>query len=65
MAAQFHPAQVDDNQLTEIQALETQLGKVVLALDTQPTAYATLSEKELAELQATEKKLGLVMLAFD
>ncbi len=65
MDTQYHPAKVDQQQLSEIQALEDQLGTVVVAMDSQQNSYADLDEKQLAELQAAEKKMGMVMLAFD
>lgn len=65
MDTQYHLAKVDQQQLSEIQALEDQLGTVVLAMDSQHNAYAELDPKQLSELQAAEKKLGVVMLAFE
>lgn len=65
MDTQYHPAKVDQQQLSEIKALEEQLGTVVLAMDSQQNTYAELDASQLAELQAAEKKLGVVMLAFE
>lgn len=65
MDTQYHPAKVDRQQLSEIKALEDQLGTVVVAMDSQQHAYANLDDKQLAELQAAEKKMGVVMLAFE
>lgn len=59
----YHTADISDQQLSEVQALEQSIGKVVVAVE--PTPYASLSDEALKELQAAEQKLGVVMLAYE
>ena len=64
MASQYQPANISDNDLEEIQSLEQNLDKVIVAVEQQP-AYASLSDGELSRLQQAEQQLGVVMLAYD
>jgi|GEM_PF-3223005 len=59
----YHPAQLDKNALTELQALENSLGKVLLAFehDAKP---ADLSDTQVKDLQSLEGKLGVTIVAY-
>jgi len=51
-------------QLERLQALEGELGKVIVAVEPQ-TAVADLSSDDLRRLQDAEREMGLVLLAYD
>lgn len=61
--ADYHPAQLDKNALTQLQALENSLGKVLVAFehDTKP---ADLSDAQVKDLQSLETKLGVTIVAY-
>lgn len=64
MTSQYQTAAVNDDELKEIQALESDLGTVLVAVESRP-AYADLQPDQLARLQSAEKKLGVVLLAYE
>ena len=64
MASQYQPADLSDEQLEQIQHLENDLDKVVVAVEAEPE-FAKLSDAELANLQNAEKKMGVIMLAYE
>jgi hypothetical protein len=56
-------AKLGDDKVNEIQALEKQIGKTLVAFschDVKPTA---LTDDQLAKVQDLEKKMGLVLVA--
>ena len=60
----YHPAHLDESRLRTVQALESDLRKVVVAL--QPDApTAQLTDKELTSLKEIEQRLGVVIVAYE
>jgi hypothetical protein len=57
-------AQLDEERLTRLRALEGELGTCIVALEPQ-YPLADLSEKQLKQLQAEEQGLGVVLLAYE
>ena len=57
------PTNLDDNQLTALQALEKELGKPLYAYSEIDVKIATLSEAELKKVKALESKQNLHILA--
>jgi hypothetical protein len=56
-------AHLDDARLARLQALERELGSVIVALE--PAARpAALSEEQVQRLQQAEQELGVVLLAY-
>ncbi len=56
-------ADLDTGKLDEIQALEKELGKVLIAFSCRDVNADTLSESEMAQLKEVEEKLGVALLA--
>jgi hypothetical protein len=57
-------AQLDATQIESLKALESELGKVVVAVE--PVARpAKLSQDQLQRLQAAETELGVILLALE
>lgn len=63
-APEIRVAQLDKDRLARVEALESELGAVVVAYE---PSYkpATLNEAQLAKLRAAEAELGLILVAFD
>lgn len=60
----FHCAPLTESGVEEIHSLESDLGKVVLAL--KPGApIARLSKEQLARLTDLEQRLGVVIVAYE
>jgi hypothetical protein len=57
-------AQLDKTQLESVQALESELGKVVVAVEP-PARPAKLTPEQVKRLQAVEIELGVVLLAYE
>ena len=49
--------------VSQVQSLEQEIGKNVLAFSPQPLQHSNLSSEEIVKLQELEKKLGIVLLA--
>jgi len=60
----YRTADIDDAKLREIQALEAELGKTLVALESQPRP-ADMTPEELARLRKVEETLGVVLLAYE
>lgn len=60
----FQPAKLDDSKVNEIQALESELGKTVVAVEPYPQP-ATMSPQQLDKLKQAEENLGVVLVAFE
>ena len=60
----FRPASLDASGVEALQALEQELGKLVVALEPE-SAVAALDEIEVRKLQEAERRLGVVMVAYD
>lgn len=60
----YRPAELDDAKLKEIQALESDLGKTVVAVESRPEP-ATMSPAQLDRLKKAEEDLGVVLVAFE
>ena len=60
----YHPAHLGESRLRTVQSLESNLGKVVVAL--QPDApTARLTGNELTNLKEIEQRLGVVIVAYE
>ncbi|MCG8588390.1 MAG: hypothetical protein MJE66_03795 [Proteobacteria bacterium] len=64
MGTSYHVAPLDESKLADVQALERQLGRVVVALEPDRTP-AALSEDDLARLREAEARLGIVLVAYE
>jgi hypothetical protein len=62
-AAQMRIAQLDSARLAKLQALEQELGSVIVALEP-PERPAVLSDEQVQRLQEVERELGVVLLAY-
>ncbi|SHJ18829.1 hypothetical protein SAMN02745216_01157 [Desulfatibacillum alkenivorans DSM 16219] len=58
-------SKLEEKDLKEIQALESELGKTVLAFSCHKTAPAALDDDKLKKIQALESRLGLSLVAVD
>lgn len=63
MNSEIIPAAVTQAELDKIKKLETEIGKVVLAVEPEPQ-YATLDQGQLDQLRQIEQEMGVVMVAF-
>ena len=59
----LEPAAISDEQIEKIRSLESEIGKVLLAVE-KPKQFANLSEDQLKELKKTEDSLGCVVVAY-
>lgn len=57
-------AQLDEQRLSRLRALEKELGICLVALERE-FRLADLSAEQLKKVQATEKDLGVVLLAYE
>jgi hypothetical protein len=64
MNPEITPAKITANELDKIQALEQDIGKVVLAVEPQPR-YADLDSSQLNQLRSIEQEMGVTMVAFE
>lgn len=62
-ATQLKAAELDAQNLAQIQALEDELGAYVVALKPE-SPYAPLSAEQVQRLQRLEQQLGVVLLAY-
>jgi len=60
----YRAAEIDDAKLKEIQALESELGKAVVAVESEPEP-ATMTPAQLDRLKQAEKDLGVVLVAYE
>jgi hypothetical protein len=56
-------AKLTDKELARLQAMEQELGALVVALEPQ-YKMAELSAEQLAQLQSLEESLGVILLAY-
>jgi hypothetical protein len=61
---QYRPAELDEAKLNAIRNLESELGKTVVAVESQP-APATMTPAQLDRLKQAEENLGVVLVAYD
>ena len=61
----FSIAQLDADTLTEIQSVERETGKTIVAFQGFEATPATLDTKALDSIQALERKLGLSLVAVE
>jgi hypothetical protein len=57
-------AELDENDLSRLHALEEELGTTIVALEPD-YPIAELSAEQLAHLQESEQKMGVVLLAYE
>lgn len=60
----YQPAKLDDSKVNEIQSLESELGKTVVAVEPYPEP-ADMSPQQLDKLKKAEENLGVVLVAYD
>ncbi len=60
----FYPADLDDKKLKELQALESELGKTVVAVASRGEP-ASMTPAELDRLKQAEDRLGVVLVAHE
>jgi hypothetical protein len=60
----YYPAELDDAKLKELKALESELGKTVVAVESRG-APASMTPAELDRLKQAEQKLGVVLVAHE
>ncbi len=60
----YAPASLDSSSLEKLRSLESDLGKVVVALERAPSV-ATLSQEQITRIRGLESELGLVIVAYD
>ena len=61
----YHTARLDPTTLHELQALESELGVTLVAMESDESQVpAKLSEEQLKQIHAMEEKSGKVLLAF-
>ena len=60
----YYADYVDDNGLSEIQALEKELGDTLIAYSTPPQP-ANLPDEKLAKIRKLEKKLCVRLVAYE
>jgi len=60
----YQPAKLDDSKVNEIQALESELGKTIVAVEPHPQP-AAMSPQQLDKLKQVEENLGVVLVAFE
>ncbi len=56
-------ANLNKDQVTKLQALEKEIGKIVIAYEPE-SVYAQLSPDQLRRLQEVEKELGVILIAY-
>ena len=61
---QYRPAELDDAGLQRLQSLETELGKTVVAVESQ-CEPATMTSEQLDKLKKAEQELGVVLVAYE
>jgi len=60
----YYPADLDDAKLKALQALELELGKTVVAVESRGEP-ASMTPAELDKLKQAEERLGVVLVAHD
>lgn len=60
----YQPADLDDNKLNKVKALESELGKTVVAVAS-PCEPAAMTPAELDKLKKAEDQLGVVLVAYE
>ncbi len=56
-------ARLNKDEISKLQELEKEIGKIVIAYEPAST-YAQLSEEQLRRLQQFEQELGVILVAF-
>ncbi len=64
MGEQMQIAQLNEQNIANIRALEKEMGKHIMAYEPGPH-LATLSDKDLKRIQALEKELGVTLLVYE
>ena len=64
MAQQLKIAQLDEDQVAMIVALEADTHKHIMAFEAGPE-FATLSEEELERVKMLELELGVILIVYD
>ena len=62
--AQYHNAELNKTSLNQLQALEQELGVILVAIEPDPEP-ARLSEQQLRQVQALEAQTGKVLVAYE
>ena len=57
-------AQLDDDRLAKVKALEDELGYCIVAVERE-FSLASLSADQVRKLQAAEEEMGVVLLAYE
>lgn len=60
----YYPADLDDTKLKELHALEAELGKTVIAVESRGEP-AVMTPKDLDKLKQVEDRLGVVLVAHE
>ncbi|MBN2047653.1 MAG: hypothetical protein JW750_07425 [Anaerolineaceae bacterium] len=63
MEKNWNYAQLSEEEIKQLQALESKLGKTLIAFEKR-VVFAKLTEEQLNQIQALEKELGLYLLAY-
>ncbi|MFO7740724.1 MAG: hypothetical protein R6X31_00265 [Anaerolineae bacterium] len=63
-APRMRIADLDDQSLEKVRALEEEMGACVLALEPK-VKLKDLSEEQLEKLKSAEEELGVVLMAYD
>lgn len=61
---QYRPAEIDDAKLKQIRNLESELGKTVIAVESEPEP-AAMTPAQLDMLKQAEENLGVVLVAYE
>lgn len=58
-------AKLNKDELSKVQELEKQIGKIVIAYDNDKSSpYAPLTEDQVQKIRRLEDELGVILLAF-
>jgi hypothetical protein len=63
-ASRMKIADLDDESLSKVRALEQEIGECVVALE-QRVSLRDLSPEQLKKLQSVEEELGVVLMAYE
>lgn len=61
---QYRPAEIDDAKVEEIRNLESELGKTVVAVESEPEP-ASMTPAQLDRLKQAEEGMGVVLVAYE
>jgi hypothetical protein len=57
-------AELDNERLRQVQALENELGVTLLALEPARLRLAALSDEQMARVQQLEERLNVILIAY-